>query len=348
MNWSSPQIVAWTLVLSVFAFGCDSSSTTDKIDPCLTALRINLEVADGTVIDEVEYVISGNGMEPMGGTIDTSAPGATASVESFGIPPGEGYIVTMVASSVDGSLMCGGSASFDVGPGVSTEVEVMLHCKGSQQFGGVRVNGKLNICAELEKVIVAPLQTASGYALEVSANASDEEGDPVDYSWTATGGSFGDASAAATVFTCGEASEEQITIEVSDDAFEYCADSWTIDVNCVDDVGTGGTGGDGGGGGTAGSGGTGGSAGSGGSGGTAGSGGSAEAQAAAARAAARAAAARAAARAAAARAAARAAAARAEARGAAAAARLAMAAEPRLSAPSPFRSTKGLPSAASR
>ena len=274
MNWSSPQIVAWTLVLSVFAFGCDSSSTTDKIDPCLTALRINLEVADGTVIDEVEYVISGNGMEPMGGTIDTSAPGATASVESFGIPPGEGYIVTMVASSVDGSLMCGGSASFDVGPGVSTEVEVMLHCKGSQQFGGVRVNGKLNICAELEKVIVAPLQTASGYALEVSANASDEEGDPVEYSWTATGGSFGDASAAATVFTCGEASEEQITIEVSDDAFEYCADSWTIDVNCVDDVGTGGSGGDGGGtGGSAGSGGTGGSAGSGGTGGSAGSGG---------------------------------------------------------------------------
>ncbi|HET6417863.1 MAG TPA: hypothetical protein VFG22_16320 [Polyangiales bacterium] len=275
MNWSSPQIVAWTLVLSVFAFGCDSSSSTDKSDPCLTALRINLEVADGTVIDEVEYVISGNGMEPMGGTIDTSAPGATASVESFGIPPGEGYIVTMVASSVDGSLMCGGSASFDVGPGVSTEVEVMLHCKGSQQFGGVRVNGKLNICAELEKVIVAPLQTASGYALEVSANASDEEGDPVDYSWTATGGSFGDASAAATVFTCGEASEEQITIEVSDDAFEYCADSWTIDVNCVDDVGTGGTGGDGGGGGTAGSGGTGGSAGSGGTAGSGGSGGTA-------------------------------------------------------------------------
>ena len=276
MTRSSLQAVAWSLVLTVAAFGCDSSSGTGgKVDPCLTALRINLEVGDGAVIDRVDYEITGNGMEPMGGTIDTSAPGATASVESFGIPPGEGYVVTMVATSVDGTLMCGGAASFDVGVGVSTEVDVMLNCKGSERFGGVRVNGKLNICAELEKVIVAPLQTSSGYALEVQASASDEEGDSVEYSWTATGGSFDDADAAETVFTCGEADEEQITIEISDDDFVYCIDGWTIDVNCVDE-GSGGTGGSGGSAGSGGAGGSGGSAGGGGgTGGTGGSGGSA-------------------------------------------------------------------------
>jgi uncharacterized membrane protein YgcG len=246
MSSSLLQAVAWSLVLTIAAIGCDGNSDAGVVDPCLTVLRINLEVGDGAVINAVDYEITGNGMIPMGGTIDTSAPGATASVESFGIPPGEGYVVTMVATSVGGTLMCGGAASFDVGVGVSTEVDVMLHCKGTERFGGVRVNGKLNICAELEKVIVAPLQTSNGYALDVRAQASDEEGDAVEYSWIATGGSFDDASAAQTIFTCTEAVAEQITIEISDDQFQYCVDAWTIDVNCVEDEGTGGTTGGGG------------------------------------------------------------------------------------------------------
>jgi hypothetical protein len=251
---------------------CNSDNGTDDKTDCLTALRINLEVADGTVIEEVEYEITGNGMMPMGGTINTSAPGATASVEQFGIPAGEGYLVTMVATSADGSLMCGGSSTFDVGAGVSTAVDVILNCKGSEQFGGVRVNGKLNICAELDKVIVAPLQTSSGFALEVSALGSDTEGDDFEYSWTASGGSFDDPSAAATVFNCEGASSEMLTVEVSDDGFVYCIDGWTVPVDCVDgDGGAGGNGGDGGAAGTGGDPGTGGTGGSG-TGGTGGSG----------------------------------------------------------------------------
>jgi len=274
-NRSFLTAVAWSLVLGLTAVGCSSNGGTDDKVDCLTALRINLQVADGTVIDEVEYEITGNGMMPMGGTINTSAPGSTASVEQFGIPAGQGYLVTMVATSTDGTTMCGGSATFDVGAGITTEVDLILHCKGSQQFGGVRVNGELNVCAELEKVVVAPLQTASGYALDVRALGSDAEGDGIEYRWTATGGAFSNPAAAQTVFTCGEASEEELTVEVSDDDFQYCTDSWTVPVNCVDDGsgGAGGTAGSGGSGtgGTAGSGGSG--NGSGGAGGTAGSGG---------------------------------------------------------------------------
>ena len=125
MNRSSLQAVAWSLVLAVTAFGC-SSSGGGEVDPCAAFLRINLEVSDGTVIDTVDYEITGNGMPAMGGTINTSAPGATASVETFGIPPGEGYVVMMVATSVDGSLKCGGAATFGVAAGVSTDVDLML------------------------------------------------------------------------------------------------------------------------------------------------------------------------------------------------------------------------------
>ncbi|NNK07737.1 MAG: hypothetical protein HKP50_10560, partial [Myxococcales bacterium] len=250
MNRSLLQAVAWSVLLAVTAFGCSSSG--EEFDPCAAFLRINLEVSDGTVIDTVDYEITGNGMPDMGGTINTSAPGATASVETYGIPPGEGYVVMMVATSVDGTLKCGGSSTFDVAAGVSTDVDLILYCKGAEQFGGVRVNGKLNVCAELEKVVVAPLQTGSGYSLSVGAAAGDEEGDPIEFSWTATGGTFDNSSDASTVYTCADADDEQITIEISDDGFVYCIDDWTVSVNCVAGDGTGGTGGSGGAGGTAG------------------------------------------------------------------------------------------------
>jgi hypothetical protein len=275
-NRSSFQAVASFLVLAFAAVGCGSNGDSGNIDECLTALRINLEVGDGAVIDEVDYEIAGNGITPITGTINTSAPGSTASVEAFGIPPGEGYSIYMEATSKDGELTCKGSALFPITVDQVTEVLVMLHCKGSERFGGVRVNGKLNVCAELEKVVVAPLQVASGYALSVEADATDEEGDEVEYRWTATGGSFDNASAPHAVFVCGDADQEQITVEVSDDEFDYCIDGWMIDVTCVDDdEGTGGSPGAGGSSGTGGAGGSGegGSGGAGGSGGFAGAGG---------------------------------------------------------------------------
>jgi hypothetical protein len=275
-NWSSFQAVASSLVLAFAAAGCGSNGDAGNVDECLTSLRINLEVGDGAVIDEVDYEITGNGITPITGFINTSAPGSTASVEAFGIPPGVNYMVEMVATSVDGALMCGGASSFNVAAGMSTEVDLILHCTGSEQFGGVRVNGKLNVCAELEKVVVAPLQVASGYALSVEADASDEEGDEVEYRWTATGGSFDDENAPQTVFICGDADQEQITVEVSDDEFDYCIDGWTIDVTCVDDdEGSGGSGGSGGSSGAGGSGGAGGAGGSAGAGGEGGAGGTA-------------------------------------------------------------------------
>ena len=269
MNLRFFQVLACSLVLTLTAFGCSSSDGTGEVDPCLSALRINLEV-DGAVINEVDYEITGDRIEEsIVGTINTSAPGSTASVETFGLPPdpNEGYLVTMVATSVDRMLKCGGSAPFSVEIGRSTSVEVMLHCKGAEQFGGVRVNGELNICPELDKVIVAPLQVASGYALEVEANGTDEEGDSLEYLWTATDGAFDDPNAAETVFVCGETVEEQLTIEISDG---YCVDSWTVDVTCVDDNGAGGAGGDSGSGGSNGGGGAGGSGGDNGGGGAGG------------------------------------------------------------------------------
>jgi hypothetical protein len=85
----------------------------------------------------------------------------------------------------------------------------------------------------LTKVVVHPLATPVGSDISVSAEASDQEGDPISFRWAATAGSFVDSTASATDYTCSEAGDAEISIEVSDDEFGSCVDSWTVTVTCT-------------------------------------------------------------------------------------------------------------------
>jgi len=252
-----------TLIVAAALFSVGCSGESGAV-PCTSALVVDLDISSDVeglelVINEVSWVLSGNGMDPMMGTIDTSDPNATPSVEVFGLLPGT-YMIDLEATSEDGETTCRGSAMFDVTVGVATEVGVLLRCSIGQRFGAVRVNGKFNVCAELTKAVVAPLQTSVGNTVIVSSQAEDHEEDPITYLWTANNGSFANPDAPATFYTCEQVGNHQLTISVSDDGFEYCVDSWTVDVRCVDGGGTGGTGG-GGMGGSGAAGGTGGAAG---------------------------------------------------------------------------------------
>jgi len=265
---------------ALLAGGCGDNSSAV---PCSSLLRVELEVTTEVegldpVISEVLWVITGNGMAPMMGTIDTSDPNATASVEVFGLEPAR-YRIELEATSDDGASSCRGSTMFDVTAGVATEVAVLLRCSGEERLGAVRVNGEFNICPELTKAVVAPLQTSVGNVIDVQSQAVDAEDDAIEYSWTADSGTFANPSAAATFYTCEETGDHQLTISITEKGSDACVDDWTVDIRCVDGSGTGGTGGSGatgGGGGTGGSGatgGTGGMAGAGGAGGTGAAGG---------------------------------------------------------------------------
>jgi hypothetical protein len=259
---------------SLLTAGCSGDSSAV---PCTSALLIDLDVMTDVddpdvVINEVYWVITGNGMASMMGTIDTSDPNATPSVEVFGLAPGN-YMIDLEATSEDGKTICRGSTTFDVVAGVATEVAVLLRCSTGQGFGAVRVNGELTLCPELTKAVVAPLQTSIGNVITVRSQAEDAKGGSIEYSWTADGGTFANPSARATFYTCEETGNHQLTISVTNHHSEYCVDSWTVDVSCVDGNGTGGTGGSGAAGGTGGTGGSGATGGTGGAGGLGGNGG---------------------------------------------------------------------------
>lgn len=200
------------------------------------SLALDLEIADGVLIDSVRWLVTGGEMQAMSGTIDTSAPGSSASVEVFGIPPDDGYTVTLEASSTDEKILCVGSAPFDVEAGAATEVRVMLRCKQAPRFGGVRANGELNVCAELVKVIVSPLETSVGSTIDLSLQAEDAEGDSIAMMWEARVGTIADPDALVTTYTCTERGIDEIRVVVSDDGFQHCLSEWTVDVRCTSDA----------------------------------------------------------------------------------------------------------------
>ncbi|MGB5695672.1 MAG: hypothetical protein WBM46_08480, partial [Polyangiales bacterium] len=200
--------------------GCSGSSNLGT-EQLTGGLSLALTIDDGIEIDEVAWEITGGEMAPMSGVVNTSAPGSTASVEVFGLPEGD-FIVTLEATSTDGETTCGGSAPFNIEAGQVTETHLLLRCQLPPRFGGVRVNGKLNICAELTKVVVSPLQTSVGNVINLMADAVDAEGDPIAYEWTALVGTIADTADALTVYTCTAEGDDLITITVSDDGGEYC------------------------------------------------------------------------------------------------------------------------------
>lgn len=247
------SLLPWTVfILGAFGLGCSGGS--EQVSGGDTgSLSLQIQLTNGATVDTVEYVITRGGMEPMSGLIDTSAPGATASVEVFGLEPGDGYEVEMTAEDTEEQILCRGDAEFSVTVGQATDVMVVLNCKGPPRFGSVRANGKINICAELTKMVVSPLTTSVGSDIDLSAAGEDAEGDDFAFLWTAGGGEVADDTAPETTFTCTEEGQGFVAVAVSDDGFDVCDHSWTVQVNCVGDGGgTGGAGGEGGAGGTGG------------------------------------------------------------------------------------------------
>jgi hypothetical protein len=231
-RWQSPRVLGW-FIASLLALST-SCATGDTPDRTSGSLSIDLELRGDTDIDEVIYRVSGNGIDPIEGAIDTSAAGTTYSLEVFGLAEAKNYQVEMMATTVDKTTTCAGVAQFDVAANQITLVYLVLRCGRPEALGGVRVNASINYCAEIILAVAALLQTSVGNDIEVYVVADDWEGDGVEYFWSATGGTIASPTATATTYTCTEVGNQSIAVRISDDGLDYCRDEKTFAVRCVD------------------------------------------------------------------------------------------------------------------
>jgi hypothetical protein len=193
------------------------------------SIGIALTVAPGITIDSVSYSVTGSGMSPMTGTLPAGdGTGNTFVALINEVPAGPARLVELTANASNGTT-CKGEATVDVFVGQVTEVAMRLDCRGDAG-GAILINGKLNQCPRIKSLMAAPANAPVGSTISVAASATDVD-DPISVLWTATSGSFQNATAPATHFTCATAGPVKITATVTDQA--GCAEAASVDVTCT-------------------------------------------------------------------------------------------------------------------
>jgi phospholipase C len=227
-------------ILSAAAFAvapaCSSSSRSEPSptadDSTFGAIGVALQ-ASGVTFASVSYTITGPGGFSTTGTVDVSSSTQIAATIG-GLPAGNGYSITLSATSIDGSETCVGTAPFNVSAGATTAVTIHLACRQPAKSGSVSATGVVNLCPVISSISAAPNQVLTGSSVAVSASAADPDSapSPLTTQWTSTSGAFASATSAATTFTCAQPGVATLTFTASD-GDPACLTTSTVQVTCA-------------------------------------------------------------------------------------------------------------------
>jgi len=206
----------------------------------LGTVGVALKLNNGADIQTVSYKISGNGITPLMGTISVPDPNSTVSLQIDSLPVGQGYLVELSATSTDGKTTCAGSSMFQIIGGQSTSVTVVLLCRTPfmpppppppPQTGSVSITGTFDNCPVVTSFSAAPLSAPVGGTIAVTSTAQDSDAsDTVTFAWTADSGTFANAAAANTTFTCTAVGTATLKVTVNDG---QCTDNGSVMVTCT-------------------------------------------------------------------------------------------------------------------
>jgi hypothetical protein len=202
--------IAMAAAASFIACAGDSSSFEEDTG----SINMEVQITPGVTLSTVNWSIN-NSMTPFTKTGSVNVRFSNTIVFQTGaIPAGPGYTIALSATSVDGSFTCTGSAGFRVLPFIVTPVTLILNCSTTPPAqGGIVVVGTTQLCANLDSIAAAPLETAVNTSVMLSATGSIGSLTPT-FSWTATAGTFDNAASANPTFTC-PATPGDVTVTVS-------------------------------------------------------------------------------------------------------------------------------------
>jgi 5'-nucleotidase len=230
-----PAVLAMSALFAATGCGGTEPHSVDQASQGAGKISLGLVLASGGTLTSVTYTITGPAGYSKTGPIDVSQSnqiGATIG----GIPAGNGYTVVLTATTTDSSTSCNGSAPFNVTAGQTTPVSVSVACKQKATTGSVLVNGTINSCPVIDGISANPSEVFVGGNVKLTATAHDSDAGPtpLGYHWTATSGSFSDASSPTPTFTCSAAGKATVSVAVTDgDTAPGCADSLSADITCT-------------------------------------------------------------------------------------------------------------------
>lgn len=232
MKLRSACVVALSLALA----SCASETANSNVG----SVQLTLLVGD-TNIDRLEFTISGGPLvDPLTGILavdDTKTPPVWSLIAD--VPVGTGYTVVLNAKDDAGEVICTGSAVFDIIEGQTTKLNLVLLCDVTPDFptGDLEIDATFeiiddNICPIVHYSIVLPTSIPEGTSAVAQVLASDPDGPGVTVSWSAGGGSFGNAGAANTTYSCGTATGAQTLTAIVSDGDVDCDKTVELAVTC--------------------------------------------------------------------------------------------------------------------
>jgi hypothetical protein len=160
----------------------------------------------GTQFSTATYTLA-NGANSYSGSLDLrSATTLTFVVGS--VVAGNGYTLSLAATSDDGKVSCLGSSTiFNVLDQETTLVSVQAACTSGGAAGAFQVGGVMSNCPIWTQIVVNPSVAYTSSPVQITATAMAPDPASTGYQWTSSAGTLGgatttDAGAGAVTFTC--------------------------------------------------------------------------------------------------------------------------------------------------
>lgn len=226
--------IATTLLLAISLLGCAGEEGAPA-----SVNGIDLQViVDSSAVVSVEFELTCDSGFTLSGelnVVEDRVPPVWATI--MDVPVGD-CTITLVASDSEGVALCTGSRDVTVVADTTTKVDMVLLCMidgedllGNVEIGATFENVDGNRCPRLHSLNAVPDDIPQGGSSAVSVLASDADGDSLSTALTATSGSFADASAPSTTYTCGASGTQTILVSVSD-GDEACDKTKSVQVEC--------------------------------------------------------------------------------------------------------------------
>ncbi len=240
------------VLVSVHQFGCSggpaeqggpsgAGSPGSAESDATGTVGMSLSLLGGEVLNAVNWTITGpNGASTIvrQGNVDLQGSNSI-NFQVAAIPAGSNYNIALSGVSVDGSVICSGSAPFSVTARMTTNVTVLLQCTSkAPDAGSASFNGQSFACATAGGVSASPSEATLGNPVALAASATGPNPGAITYAWSAPSGTFSAPTAAATSFTCTAPGPVTVTLSVTDGpvpsggSCDQSAATTTVQVQC--------------------------------------------------------------------------------------------------------------------
>ena len=215
-------LAAAAAAIAMVLGGCSASEPSTKdnsnVNSPVSELQANLTLPNGTVINSINYTVSGSLLPLARSGVVNLANSTQLRFRVGNLPVGPGYTMALAGTTVAGES-CAGTAGFTIADNLVTTLTMTLVC-GSGVVAEVDANGDVSVSVEVvnEAGVVCPVVTGiSALPLEVTVGSSlllqgfTSSGTGASFAWAGPGGTFSAATSAASSYLCTDGGDHTLT-----------------------------------------------------------------------------------------------------------------------------------------